>query len=199
MGSYTDNFGMFVKTGVDTGRSISDGGSYCEGGMTESLVLEINLVDLTETESVQNDVLFIPANARIMGFELEGEENAATGVAIDIGTLAASRDTGDTAYTADPNGIAVAVVTAELTAGSYYKVWGTVANELPAFASTGAWGDDLGTIATVDRLITASRTTATAFTAGKVRLRVHYLSESAASNEFQSGLSLAEAQDGSAL
>jgi len=189
MGTWLNGDGLYVKFGTDEGHSITDAGQFRTADRDQVLELDINLVDLTETEAIQNDVARIPSGSLIKGFELEVAEAAATGVGIDIGTIAASRNASDSAYTADPDGICVAVVTAELTLGAVYKVWGAATNELPAFGSTGAWGNDIATIAPTDLLITASRTTSTAFTTGKVRLRVIYTPNVAASNEFALGLS----------
>lgn len=178
--------GLLHKFGTNQGRSITDGGAYNEFGMTESVVLEINLKDLTETEAIQNDVLVLPKGAKLVKFELDVVESAATGVAIDVGTIHVSRDAADSAYTADPDGILAAVVTAELVAGYHYEGWAP-SGEFPAFGSTGAFGDDLGIELAVPMLITASRTTSTAFTAGKIRLRVHFLANAEASNQFALG------------
>lgn len=193
--TWTTNFGVYQKYGTEEGRSLSDAGQYSQGGLTESVAFEIALVDLTETEAVQNDKVIIPSGYRLAGMELLCEVAAATGTAIDIGFIAADRDTGNALYTADPNGLVAAVVTAELTAGDVYKTWGTAANELPAFGSTGAWGAHAdGFITPTSLLLTASRTDSTAFTAGKIRLVLHFVPASAASNLFRTGLSLATAQ-----
>ena len=187
--AWLNSDGLYIKYGTEEGHSITDAGQFRTADRDQVLELDIKLSDLTETESIQNDVAGIPAGALIKGFELEVAEAAATGVAIDVGFIAASRDTGDALYTADPNGVVAAVVTAELTLGAVYKCWGAAANELPAFGSTGAWGDDIATITPTNLLVTASRTTATAFTTGKVRLRIVYTPNVAATNEFAVGLS----------
>lgn len=194
--AWTTNFGVYQKYGTDEGRSLSDAGQYSEGGLTESIAFEIALVDLTETEAVQNDKVIIPTGYRLAGVELHVVTAAATGAGIDVGFIASDRNASNALYTADPNGLIAAVVAAELTpAGIKYVGWGTAANELPAFGSTGAWGAHLdGLITATPLLLTASRTTSTAFTAGKVRVITHWIAASAASNLFRTGLSLATAQ-----
>lgn len=197
MAIFINNFGVGQKYGTEEGRSISDAGSFSMGGLHETIVWEIALADLTETEAVQNDKVIIPTGYRVAGLELITEVDGATGVAIDIGMIAADRNASNALYTADPNGLVAAVVVAELTAGSHYRNWGTVANELPAFASTGAWGAEAGglLLTATPLLLTASCTTSTLFTAGKVRFVMHLIPASRATNLFRTGLSLATAQN----
>lgn len=187
--AWLNNDGLYVKFGRERGSSITDAGQYSEDGKQESIEFDINLKDLTESETIQNDTTWLPKGALISGIELEVVEAAATGVAIDVGTIHISRNPSDSAYTADPNGLLEAVVTAELTpAGLIYRnLGGGATQELPAFGSTGAWGDDLGTVTVAPLMITASRTTSTAFTAGKVRIRVYFIPNFAATNQFAVG------------
>jgi hypothetical protein len=197
MAIHINNFGVGQKYGTEEGRSLSDAGSMSMGGLTEAISWEIALVDLTETEAVQNDKVIVPTGYRLAGMELHVITASQTGVAIDIGFIASDRNASNSLYTADPNGLVAAVVAAELTpAGIQYRTWGTAANELPAFGSTGAWGAHAdGLITATPLLLTASCTTSTLFTAGKIRFVAHFVPASAASNLFRTGLSLATAQN----
>jgi hypothetical protein len=101
---------------------------------------------------------------------------ATTGTAIDVGLLHISRDTGDSEFTADPNGILAAFTTASMdTAGQTIEFFGSgTANteeSLPASVTLG--GDLIGDVIAAPCLITASRTDSTAFGAGKIALYIH--------------------------
>lgn len=170
--------GLYIKFGREEGTSTHSGGSYCygdEGYQTAELTLD--LTTLTETESVQNDVLIIPDNALIAEVTVETLVAAATGTGIDVGTIHISRDTSDSEWTADPDGLLAAFVAATMSVvGERVTFYGpTSANteeSLPASITTG--GVQIGDVTTAPLLITASRTDSTAFTAGRVLIRVKY-------------------------
>ena len=178
MGTWLNSDGLYLKFATDEGTSDHAGGAYCyaeDGSTVVELVL--TLADLTETETIQNDVLIIPDNALIQEVVVETLVAAATGTAIDVGTIHISRDAVDAEYTADPDGLLAAFVAASMShlgeRGTFY-VGATAGSEesLPASVTTG--GALIGTITTAPTLITASRTTSTAFTAGRVLIRVKY-------------------------
>jgi len=173
MGTWNNNDTLFQKFGTDIGTSISTGGEYCTYGPDRLIEIELLLTDLTETETIQNDNIIIPASCQIMAVETVAEVAAATGVAIDVGTIHTSRNTSDSEYTAVPQSILAAFATASMDAvGERVMFYGadSVATTLPASVATG--GAIIGTVTVAPMHITASRTTATAFTAGRVKLRI---------------------------
>ena len=192
MGSWLNPDGLYLKFGTsaspttvpDEGRSLQNAGQYANQANNEAMIeLFVELADLTETESIQNDVCIIPDNSLITKVEVLTVVGAVTGVAIDVGTIHISRNTSDSEWTADPDGLLAAFVTANMdTPGQYQLFFGSgtadAEESLPAAITTG--GVQIADITAAPLLITASRTTATAFTAGKVRIRVYYLQNPAA-------------------
>ena len=172
------------KYGTSEGRSTADGGLYCAGGPVQVLEWDITLTDLTETESVMNDVLIVPDNSLLEKVEVVTLVGATTGAAIDVGLLHISRATDDSEFTADPDGILAAFVTANMdTVGQTYLYFGSgtanTENSLPASDTLG--GDLIGDVITAPCFLTASRTTSTAFGAGRILIRL-YLRPSALSD-----------------
>lgn len=178
MSTYLNADGVYLKFARDEGTSDHAGGAYCydeNGSSTVELVLD--LTDLTQTETIQNDVVIIPDNALIQEVVVETLVAAATGTAIDVGTIHISRDAADAEYTADPNGLLATFAAASMShlgERTTFYVGATAGSEesLPASVTTG--GALIGTITTAPTLITASMTDATAFTAGRILLRVKY-------------------------
>lgn len=171
--TWMNSDGLYVKFGATEGVSRSQGGWVCQYGPISSYLLNLDLTSLTETESIQNDVLIIPKDSIILSVEVYTVAAAATGTAIDVGLIATTRvtttDLNGSITDADPNGLLAAFPTAEMSEiGEYSKFWTQTA--IPA-AATGT-GALIGTILTVPTLITASRTDSTAFTAGRLLLRV---------------------------
>lgn len=177
-GNWLNNDGLYIKYGTSEAASLSQGGFVCNYGTHLTYVLNLNLVDLTETESIQNDVLMIPKLSLIESVELVALTAAVTGVAIDVGLIAHDRttttDLNGTITDADPDGLLAAYPVAEMNVtGEYARLWASTA--IPA-AATGT-GALIGKILTVPTLITASRTTATAFTAGRIQIKVNVIPE----------------------
>jgi hypothetical protein len=162
MGTW-DNNGVRWKFGP-TKAEPTIGGEYVTTGRLREVTLKIDLTDLTETETVQSDVLTLPAGARIEEVELVTHTAAATGVAIDVGLIKTDRST-----EIDYNGLVNAEVTADMSAAGEKNVF---RQESGVGASAG--GALIGTTLAYVGYITASRTTATAFTAGEVYLTVRF-------------------------
>lgn len=186
MGSWLNPDGLYLKFGTSgTTGTPNEGVSLQNIGQHQSVFsgehyLEIPLVlsSLTETESIQSDVAILPDNSLITAVEVVTVTAAATGTAIDVGLIHISRNASDSEFTADPNGLLAAFVTGSMdTPGQTVRFFasGTANSEesLPASVTTG--GDMVGDITTAPCLITASRTDATAFTAGRVLIRVYYV------------------------
>lgn len=175
MGTFTDSRGVFQKVGTDEGKSLQKGGLFASTAtpvQTAEWVLDLTL--LTQAELVQNHVTIIPDNALIESIEVMTMVAAVTGTAIDVGTIHTSLNTSDSEYTADPDGILAAFVTGSMNAvGESYVAYGQSGSSIPSGTTTR--GALVGTITAAPMLLTASMTDATAFTAGKIRLRVNYI------------------------
>jgi len=174
MGTWLNSDGLYVKFGTDEGVSQADAGMFCTYGPEIMYEFDLTLSELTETETIQNDVTAIPDNSLITKVQVVSLVTAATGTAIDIGLVHISRDTADSEFTADPNGLWEAFITAELAVGEttvgYRGPDGLTTIPDTNVGSTA--GALIGTVLTAPTLLTASRTDSTAFTAGRVLVQV---------------------------
>lgn len=161
MAIWWNNDGLPVSFPSDTGK-VGNGGEYSTLGLFRVDDIEINLADLTETETVQSKLVF-PKGKVLARVDVIADAAAATGVAIDVGLVRINKNATEIDY----DGILAAFPTASmdavgetnnLTKGSSYAgaLVGTVAS-----ASYPGW-------------ISASRTTSTAFTAGRIRLLLYW-------------------------
>lgn len=179
MGTWLNNDGLYIKLGTDEAKSPVQGGHVCSYGPLLTYSWYLDLTRLTETETIQNDVLVIPKSSIIESVEVFTVTAAATGTGIDVGLIANDRTTTTdltaTVTDADPDGLLAALVTADMVIGGYQRFWNVTSIPVADVAKGGAL---IGTgILTTPTLLTASRTTATAFTAGRVLVRVHVLPE----------------------
>ncbi len=158
--AWLDNGGLYQKYGVDQTTS-GTGGEYRNNGKEREIEFTLNLVTLTETETVVDDNIFFPTGVKITEIEIFVETAAATGVAIDVGFQRTDRAT-----EIDYDGLLAAFVTATMTVGSktVLRKGGTQAG---AMVGSGVATTNVGHI-------TASRTTATAFTTGLIKITVRY-------------------------
>lgn len=179
MAVFEDSRGVLRKTGTDEGKSLQTGGNYAVTGAEQVAEWVLNLALLTETESVQNHAVIIPDNALLTKLEVITLVAAATGTAIDVGTIHTSLDTSDSEYTADPNGILAAFVAASMSEVGEYHMF-TKVESFPASVTTD--GALIGTVTTAPTVLTASMTDATAFTAGLIKLRLHYIPQALSAN-----------------
>lgn len=176
MGTWLNDDGLYVKFGTDDAASEQQAGFICSYGPNLVYVLNLDLTTLTETETIQNDVLVLPKDAMIEWVEVVTVTAGATGTAIDVGLVANDRDTATdlngSVAAADPNGLLAAFPVAEMSeVGEFSKFWTQTA--IPA-AATGS-GALIGLTMTTPTLITASRTDSTAFTAGRLQIRIGLL------------------------
>lgn len=141
-------------------------GEYVTVGQIREVKLTLSLADLTETEAVMDDTVFLPAGVRIQEVEVITETAAATGTAIDVGLIRTDRST-----ELDYDGLLAAFPTANMNVdGETHNMRDSVT--IPTGATgTGAL---IGTTLANKGYITASRTDATAFTAGKVHIKVKF-------------------------
>lgn len=141
--------------------SVGNGGEYDTLGLFRIVDIEINLADLTETETVQSRVA-IPKNFVIGRVDVIADTAAATGVAIDVGLVRKN----SAATEIDYDGILAAYPTASMDA------IGETNNLTKGSSYAGAL---VGTVSSssYSGYISASRTTSTAFTAGRVRILLY--------------------------
>lgn len=171
MSTWHNDDGLFIKYGPNSFKSEHQGGEYLTfNGLGEQVIeVVLDLTELTATETIVNDLVFVPENAQITRVETVAVVPAATGTAIDVGLIARDRAT-----EVDYDGLLAAAPTANMSAvGETYTF--TEAHTVPASATgTGAVvGQEV--TASGGAYISASRTDGTAFTAGSVKVRVAYI------------------------
>lgn len=163
--AWKNSDGLYIKYGTSEGVSSHAAGTYEDtiGGLTVTEV-DIVLASLTQTETILNDVVWIPANAHIIWVETETVVAAATGTAIDVGLIDQDRST-----EIDYNGLLAAFAAATMSeVGEVCRFY--TQETFPASLTTG--GALIGTEITNTGYISASMTDATAFTAGKLRVKI---------------------------
>ena len=174
MATWLNSDGLYVKFGVDEGVSVQQAGQALQYGAEQSVEIVIDLTALTQTETIQNDVAIIPDNALISKIEITTLVAAATGTAIDLGTIHISRNASDSEFTADPNGLLAAFVAASMSeVGEYTLLTAVSGSAIPDGTTT--MGTQIGEVTTAPLLFTCSMTDATAFTAGRIQVKVTYL------------------------
>jgi len=168
--TWKNNDGLFIKFGTSSGVSTHSAGEYkpLDGAGQQVVEVVINLASLTQTETILNDVVTIPANAHIAWVETVCVVPGLTGTAIDVGLIAIS----DRTTEVDFDGFLAAMPTAEFAqVGETRRFYET--HTVPTgMTGTGAL---VGQENTVKGHISASMTDATAFTAGKVKVRIAYI------------------------
>lgn len=173
---WVNDDGLVIKYGTEEAKSEGVSGEVA-GHVAGEKVLEvvIDLENLTATETIVSYHGWLPQNALITALRVVSLETAATGTAIDVGLVYYS---GTTLTELDYNGLLAAHVTASMAIGESEKF------VLDNAAVTGVWaalstggaliGTELATTAS-KYYVSASNTDGTAFTAGKVRLFIHYI------------------------
>lgn len=156
--AWTNPDGLHSKFGTERGIA-TKAGEYRTAGALREIELRIDLATLTEAEVIQSDVTFFP-KLRIEEIEIVCHTAGATGTAIDIGLVRTDRTT-----VIDADGLVAALATTAFDAAGEKTVL--------RIGSTGAGALIGTTIANVGH-ITASRTTATAYTAGVIFVRIRY-------------------------
>lgn len=156
--AYMNKDGLLTKFGTERA-TVNAGGEYKTFGDLREIEIKVDLTKLTELETPISDTIFFP-RCRIEEVEVTTHTAAATGVGIDVGLIRTDRTT-----EIDYDGFLAAFVLASIdTAGEK-----TVVRK----GSTSA-GALIGTTTTNVGHITVSRTTATAFTAGIIIIRIRY-------------------------
>lgn len=157
--SWMNSDNLYLKFGPDK-TTANKGGEYRTNAATRQVEFNIDLTTLTETETPLSDVVVIPVGMRIQDITIITETVAATGLAIDLGLIKNSNRTTEV----DFNGLLADFPTASMD----------VAGETNTITATVTYGGALiGTTVAFDSLVTCSRTSATAFTTGKLRVRIN--------------------------
>ena len=166
MGTWQNSDGLRVKLGTSEGVSTHAAGTWSVGDMNVCQVV-VNMASLTQTETILNDVAWIPANAHITKVEVITVVAATTGTAMDLGLI-------DQDYTAeiDYDGFLAAIPTAEMAQVGETRKYYETHTEPTTMTGTGAL---VGQEVTNAGYISASMTDATAFGAGKVKVRIYYI------------------------
>lgn len=152
---------LYRKYGTEQA-TVQKGGEYRFDGPEHMIEIKLDLTTLTETETIQADTIFFPKGARISKVDVVTHTAAATGTAIDVGFIRSS----DRSTEIDYDGLVAALVTASM------NVPGETVRLTAGTTSAGAMVGT--TTATYVGHISASRTSATAFTAGVVYIRIYY-------------------------
>lgn len=179
MGTWKNSDGLYIKYGTDAGISPSRAGSPSVYGPEQMIEVEITLSELTQTETILNDAVVLPANSFINRVEVITEVAAATGTAIDVGLIRIS----DRSTEIDYDGILAAFVRGTMdSVGEITRF--TKGSSLPASITT--QGALVGASSGVyPAHISASMTDATAFTAGRIKVRIFYEPNALSTNETQ--------------
>lgn len=163
--SYYDNAGLYRKYGPDKATAKA-AGEYHQYGKYHEIEVKITASALTEVETILDDIAVIPAGAFIQDVTVVTNTACATGTAIDLGLIKTDRTT-----EIDYNGFLAAMPTAAMDLAGERTTY-TAATTVPASATgTGAL---IGTVLAFTGQISASRTDATAFTAGIIYVTIRY-------------------------
>lgn len=164
MGSQLHADGVFQKYGV-TKAIPAAGGEYCNTGLLREVEVKIDLTTLTQAEVILLDVTLIP-KLRIHEVEVITLTGAVTGTAIDVGLTREDRST-----ELDFDGLLAAFVTASMNTAGENSIIRRDVTVPTGLVGTGAL---IGTTLTNPGYISASRTDATAFTAGLILVKIKY-------------------------
>lgn len=163
--AWYDNAGLYRKFGTDKATA-KTAGEYRKYGKYHEIEVTITAANLTQTETILDDIVVIPAGARIQEVEVQTHTAAATGTAIDLGLIQTDRST-----EIDYNGLLAAAPLAIMDLAGERTIF-TAATTVPASATgTGAL---IGTTLTYSGHISASMTDATSFTAGVIVVTIRY-------------------------
>lgn len=157
---------LYRKYGVDRA-TVATGGEFYTTTDLKTVQFKLDLTALTETETIVDDNVFLPAGVRIQEVEVLTQTAAATGTAIDLGLIKAT----DRSTEVDYNGFLAAAPTAIMDLAGERTIF-TAATTVPASATgTGAL---IGTTLAYNSQVSASRTDATAFTAGIILVKIRF-------------------------
>lgn len=163
--SWMNSDNLYLKFGPDKTTAVKGGEFHIAPDGVHAVTFTVDLTTLTETETPLSDVVMIPAGVFIKEVEVLTQTAAATGVAIDLGFVKNS----DRSTEVDFDGLLAAFPTASMNAPG---------EKVTVIDGQGQDGALIGTTLASTSLVTCSRTTATAFTTGKVRITIRFLKAS---------------------
>lgn len=163
--TWMDGDGLYHKYGVT--KTVADkGGEYRTNGQLREVQFKITLADLTQSEVVQSDQVFIPSGARIVEVDVLTHTAAATGTAIDMGLIRTDRTT-----EIDYDGLLVTFPIAAMNLAGEHTILKQAVTIPTTIAGTGAL---IGTTTSNVGYVTCSMTDATSFTAGIIYVTIRY-------------------------
>lgn len=164
--SWMNSDSLYLKYGPDKATAATSGEYVMTGAMHE-VEVNITLANLTQTETILDDNIFLPAGVRIQEVELLTTTAGTVGTAIDVGLIKATDRTTEVDY----DGLLAAAPIAIFNLAGERTIF-TAATTVPASATgTGAL---IGTTLAFTSMISASMTDATSFTGGIVRMKIRY-------------------------
>jgi hypothetical protein len=162
---YLNADGLYKKYGTD--KAVANvAGEYRTPGDLREVQVILTLANLTQSEVIQSDVQVIPAGARIKEVEVLTHTAGATGTAIDLGLIKTDRTT-----EIDYDGLLAAMPIAAHNSAGERTIYSAVTTVPASATGTGAL---IGTTTAFTGHITCSRTDATAYTAGVLRVTIRY-------------------------
>jgi hypothetical protein len=151
--------GLLLKYG--TAKAVANlGGEYRTYGRLHEVEIKMDLTALNQNEVIQSDITVLPSGVILQEVEVDVKTAAATGVAIDVGLTRLDRTT-----ELDFDGIIAALATASMAAGKKIII---------SNGSTSAGALIGGSALANPAFVSASATTATAFTTGYVIITIRY-------------------------
>lgn len=157
--SWTNSDGLYIKYGPDKATA-KKGGEFVPTTNLRTVEFKIDLTALTESETPLDDTIFLPAGARIQEVEIVTHTAATNGAAIDLGLIKTDRST-----EIDYDGLLAAAPTANMNAAGEKNIYSD---------NTTYDGALIGTTLAYTGYVTCSRTTATAFGAGVIYVKIRY-------------------------
>jgi hypothetical protein len=159
-GSWMNNDGLYVQYG--TQKAVPEvAGDYLSYGETRQVEISIDLTKLTATPLIISNTTFMGTGVFIESVELDVETAATATSTLSVGLIGNDRTT-----VASNTGFINAETTAHMTQGNKITYVGPVAGQVGAYVGLAAGTPSVG-------YITATGT-ATAFTAGQVKVRINY-------------------------
>jgi len=155
--AWNNTDGLYLKYGTERTKP-NVAGEYRTYGRLHEVGVKIDLTGLNQNEVIQSDVTVIPSGVIVQEVEVDVQTAAATGVAIDVGLTRLDRST-----EIDFDGLIAALVTASMAGGKKIVLTN---------GSTSAGALIGGSALANPGFISASATTATAFTAGFIVITI---------------------------
>lgn len=160
--TWLNNDGLLIKYGRGRSDMTTKGGEYCasDGGYNV-VTIDLDMTTLTQTPTIVNDVVALPANSQIMEVRTRVLTAATAGSAWQFGLIQRDRSTA-----IDVDGLIDSAATTTVDA-----IGETATYTATSSAPKGAL---IGTIVTAESYFVAAIEASTVYTAGLVRIEVVY-------------------------